>query len=157
MLLLVTVKTVAQTSVTLAPASITVIELLQTGRSYRLPPVSIANNGARDLELVVTYTTTTPGVIFQFRPQNFILRPGDSQQVSILLQLAPSISPGDYIAFIQAENRTEGDIALQLAAPVRFTVDRSDGFKDAWILPWLSLPIILLLMSLFNRAKRCRS
>lgn len=156
-LLLLAARTVAQTSVTLAPASITVIELLQPGRTYRLPQVSFVNNGAADLNLELACDSTTPGVVLHFRPQRFIFRPGDSQQVSITLQLAPTLPSGDYKTHIQAQSKAASDIALQLAAPVRFTVDKGDGFKGARFLPWLALLFLLLFALSFSRAKKCRS
>ena len=156
LILLLSARAVTQAGITLAPASITVDEPLQPGHTYRLPQMSITNGGESALHLELSYTTTAPGAVIHFLPQRFIALPGNSRQVSLLLQLPLTLPTGNYKALIQAQSKTEYDIVLQLAAPLSFTAGRRERITFGRNLNWLALPVFFFLALAFIRAMMCR-
>lgn len=139
----------AQVNVTLAPAAITVEQTLQPGRSYRLTPVTISNNGSKDIGIEMTYAATTPGGSLRIRPQEFFLAPGSRMQAFLYLSLPRVLPPGRYTVHIIAQPQTEGDIGLQLAAPIDFTVGEEAVLPFAGIFNRSMLAAFLLFFLFF--------
>lgn len=131
----------ADVGVGISHSEITVEEKLAQGGRYRLPSVTVTNTGtdAGRYEVVITQIQDQEELRpdpdwFRFDPESFNLEPGQSQVVSINLNVEDGAEPGDYFSLIEAhpiQEETGITIGVAAAAKLSFEVKPS-GFLELW-------------------------
>ena len=119
-------------------ARIEVTERLAQGGDYDLSNLAVSNTGdeSADYEMTIhavsgqTQHKPDPAW-FDFTPQRFSLEPGETQNVSMRLEVPTGADTGDYFAQVHAEIVTEGtgnSVGIAAAAQLSFTVKSSSWF-----------------------------
>lgn len=130
---------VAQTGVGISHAEIAVDEDTSRGGRYRLPSVTVTNTGTEPAryEVVITSIQDQEELVpdadwFRFDPESFDLSPGQSQTVSIALNVGGGAEPGDYFSLIEAhpiQAETGVSIGVAAATKLSFHVKPSSIFE----------------------------
>src|SRR3972149_6937993 len=119
----------AQTGVGISHGEIAVEEDLSRGGRYELPGVTVTNTGteAARYEVVISSIQDQRELLpesgwFRFQPQAFDLTPGQSQVVSIALNVGSSAEPGDYFSLIEAHPiQPEEGVTIGVAAATKLS------------------------------------
>lgn len=171
----------ADIGVKISPGKIRVDETLSPGGIYQLPPLSVSNKGdeAATYKVKVAYHQDQS----EFRPEaswvdlepnEFILQPGESQEVQAELNLPLQLRSGDYFAFLEAspQKRTaheQTSIGVAAATKLNFTVEPANIWWGMYyktlalwekFMPWSQIGsgIIVagIILLLFKRRYRIR-
>jgi hypothetical protein len=114
---------------------------LKSGARYELTPLSVINTGNVEAvyEVSLSYHEQQPekrplNNWFSFKPNNFTLKPGAIENVSVELQLPLQSEPGDYFAYLEAhpiQTVADGNTSVGVAAAAKlyFTVEPSNIFQ----------------------------
>jgi hypothetical protein len=114
---------------------------LKSGARYELTPLSVINTGNVEAvyEVSLSYHEQQPekrplNKWFSFKPNNFTLKPGEIENVSVELQLPLQSEPGDYFAYLEAhpiQTVADGNTSVGVAAAAKlyFTVEPSNVFQ----------------------------
>jgi len=130
---------IADLGVGISHGEIAIEEELSKGGRYRVPAVTVTNTGTEPAryEVVITFIQDQrelrpdPGW-FRFEPQAFDLDPGQSETVSIALNVGDGAEPGDYFALIEAHPiQAESGVTVGVAAATKlyFEVKPSNVFE----------------------------
>ncbi len=129
----------ADLGVGISHGEIVIEEKLNRGGRYRVPAVTVSNTGTEDAryEVVITYIQDQPELRpdpgwFRFEPQAFDLDPGESQTVSIGLDIGDGADPGDYFALIEAhpiQADTGVTVGVAAATKLSFEIEPSSFFE----------------------------
>ena len=132
---------IADLGVGISHGEIVIEDELSRGGRYRVPSVTVSNTGTEDAryEVVITYIQDQPQLRpdpgwFRFEPQAFDLDPGESQAVSIGLDIGDGAEPGDYFALIEAhpiQSETGVTVGVAAATKLSFEIEPS-SFLELW-------------------------
>lgn len=130
---------VADLGVGISHGEITIEDDLSRGGRYRVPSVTVTNTGTEPsrYEVVITFIQDQEEITpepdwFRFDPQAFDLDPGQSQTVSIALNVGDGADPGDYFALIEAHPiQADSGVTIGVAAATKlsFHVDPSSTLE----------------------------
>ena len=130
---------VADLGVGISHGEIVIEEKLNRGGRHRLPSVTVSNTGTESAryEVVITYIQDQPELRpdpgwFRFEPQAFDLDSGESQAVSIGLDIGDGAEPGDYFALIEAhpiQPDTGVTVGVAAATKLSFEIEPSSTFE----------------------------
>ena len=119
---------------------IEITDRLSPGGAYDLPTLGVINTGNErgDYEVVISYLhdqpqARPPGGWFEFRPQQFSLDAGQTQNVGIRLTLPTGADPGDYFAFIEVHPVADGEgvrVGIAAATRLSFAVKPANWFEE---------------------------
>jgi len=147
-------------------SKIEITEILMPGEIYNLPPLTVINTGdeVADYGVGISYHEQQPEIMppeswFIFSPSKFTLQPGQSQPVSIKLNIPIRTTPGDYFAYIEAHPIVSASgqtrINIASAAKIYFRIGTSNlvaavyykaaSFWNAYN-PWTSRIAIAMLI-----------
>ena len=119
-------------------------QILKSGMSYNIPPITVINTGdeSSDYTVSVAYHQDQKELApsqewFNFNPSSFYLEPGQTQVVKIALNLPIRTTPGDYFAYLEAspeKKSEEGKTKINIAAATKlyFTVDPANIFQGLY-------------------------
>jgi hypothetical protein len=156
--------TTADGGVALDLAEVAVEDVLDPGRRYELPVLTVRNPGDEHS----TYRMGAGGIEnddfldpveewFEFDPDNFALAGKASSPVSVSLVLPQDAAAGDYRGVVRAELVPEGEgplVGVAAGAEITFTLSQrgdlgaifrwlEDAFRD--LLPWsVILPLVVI-------------
>ena len=129
----------ADLGVGISHGEIAIEEDLSRGGRYRIPTVTVTNTGTESsrYEVVITFIQDQEQITpdpdwFSFDPQAFDLDPGQSQPVSIALNVGDDAEPGDYFALIEAHPiQADSGVTIGVAAATKlsFHVDPSSTLE----------------------------
>jgi hypothetical protein len=129
----------ADLGVGISHGEIVIDEKLAQGSRQRLPSVTVSNTGPESAryEVVISFVQDQRELRpdpdwFRFEPQAFDLDPGESQAVSIRLNVDDGAEPGDYFALIEAHPiQSEAGVTVGVAAATKlfFEVEPSNFFE----------------------------
>lgn len=131
----------AQSGVGISHSEIVIEEKLKEGGRYRLPSVAVSNTGseAARYEVVISYIQDQEEHApetgwFRFEPQAFDLAPGESQPVSITLNVGSDADSGEYFALIEAHPvQIDSGIAVGVAAATKLSFEvKPSSFFELW-------------------------
>ncbi len=121
---------VADLGVGISLGEIVIEEKLNRGGRHRLPSVTVSNTGTEPsrYEVVITFIQDQEELKpepdwFRFDPQAFDLDPGESQAVSIGLDIGNGAESGDYFALIEAHPiQADSGVTVGVAAATKLSV-----------------------------------
>ncbi len=134
----------AKLGVGIGTGKIVIDENLRPGGVYALPSITVLNTGdiAAIYNLQVTYHKDQPELMppaewFTFSPVDFVLQPGDSQMVKIVLTIPLDAKPDAYFAYVEASPTNKvggGETAVGIAAASKlyFSVDPANFLSGLW-------------------------
>ncbi|MFC1624769.1 hypothetical protein ACFL15_00085 [Patescibacteria group bacterium] len=137
-------NSLAKVGVGIGTGKIYVDEKLKPGVIYNLPPITIFNTGTEISKygVSVEYTREQSEKMpdrewFKFEPNTFTLEPGQTQAVSVKLNLPLKVIPGDYFAFLEGHPivvTESGVTAVNIAAATKlyFTVVPANMVQGAY-------------------------
>jgi len=124
----------AGVGVGIMPGIMRVNEPLSPGQAYKLSPLQVVNTGTVTGEYEVVVARMMEGQqdelqpeadYFSFSPSSFYLEPGESQLVTLRLNLPIKAPAGDYLARVAAQPMPTGggtSVGAAAAAKIYFTV-----------------------------------
>ena len=147
---------------------------LTPGGSYRLPTMGVRNPGTERTSyelkanpLVLQGRKAPPEGWFHFSPSKLTLKPNQTVQVKIRIDLPTGAAPGDYVALVGPQivtNGTGAQVGAVAASRVSFTVEPATWLQAWWLkikaffsdhAPWsYVLPLVSLLSLLAWRVRR---
>ncbi len=128
------IQSFAKIGVGVGTGKIQVDDDLKPGIIYQLPSLTVFNTGDVDSEYTVNvaYHEKQPELRpekswLQFSPAEFELKPGESQEVQIKLNLPVRTEPGDYFAYLEGSPITKSangatTVGIAAAAKLYFTI-----------------------------------
>ncbi len=111
---------------------IEVTEVLMPGKTYDLPLLAVINTGdeVSDYGAGISYheqqaEMMPPEAWFVFSPERFTLEPGQSQPVSITLNIPARAAPGNYFAYVEAPPivSSSGQTRVNVAAAAKLNFE----------------------------------
>ena len=140
----------AERGVGVSTGEMTVGTLLAPGGGYALPAITVINTGDEPslYRVSIGYldgqSQRRPGAgWFTVRPETFSLRPGESMDVVVSIDVPAGAAAGDYFALVKAQTASEADgrtsLGVAAATKLVFTVD-SSGWLQSWWRELLRLP-----------------
>ncbi|MFH1970766.1 MAG: hypothetical protein ABIJ05_00055 [Patescibacteria group bacterium] len=135
------IRAMATMGVGIGTGRIEVNDNLKPGTIYNLPSLSVINTGdeASDYQVAISYLNGQPELMtpkewFVFTPEEFYLKPGEIQNVTIKINLPLKMQPGKYFNYLEAHpiiKNTPGKTTIGVAAAARlyFTVDAANVFQ----------------------------
>lgn len=119
----------AKLGVGVATGKIVVEQILHPGEIYNLPPLNVLNTGDETAVYGVgiayhesQWEARPAADWFKFKPSSFELKPGESQTVTISLQLPVKAQPGKYFAYVEGfpQKKAEtGGTSIGIAAATK--------------------------------------
>ncbi len=170
----------ARVGVGVGTSKINIDEVLLPGKSYDLPPLTVINTGdeVSNYTVGISYHEQQPEIMppeswFVFLPKEFNLESGQSQIVSIKLNIPVKAVPGNYFAYLEgrpvAGESGQTRVNIAAAARLNFQVDTSSMIAavyykvaDFWnaYTPWINwffaavlIGVVLIVMSRFLKIK----
>jgi P pilus assembly chaperone PapD len=158
-------RALATLGVGIGTGRIEVNDILRPGTIYTLPSLSVINTGdeASDYKVGISYLNgqqelLTPKEWFIFSPEEFHLKPGEVQVVTIKINLPLKMQPGKYFNYLEAHptmknNPGKTTIGVAAAARLYFTVEAANIFQAVYYKvitfwkvyqPWTGRTAILL-------------
>jgi len=137
-------NTFADIGVGVGIGKIVLDEQLAPGGIYTLPKLPVINTGdvSSQYTVMVEYRENVEELRpeknwFSFDPSSFVLEPGTSQNVDVVLSIPSNAKPGEYFAFLQAKPIKEADlidnsntsINIAAASKLYFTIAPSNIFQ----------------------------
>lgn len=120
---------------------------LSPGGTYTLPSLPVINTGTESSQYSVTveYREGVEEIRpeknwFSFDPSSFIVEPGNSKNINIVLSIPTDAKPGDYFVFLQAQpikdqalvDNSNTSVNIAAAAKLYFTIAPANIFEATY-------------------------
>src|SRR4051812_7712696 len=142
-MLLLAAPASASRGVSIDLGRIDIQQKLTPGGSYRLPTMGVRNPGTEATSyelkaspLVMNGKDAPPEAWFHFSRAKLTLKPHESAQVRVRIDLPTGADPGDYVALVGPQIVTKGtgaQVGAAAASRVTFSVEPATWLQAEWL------------------------